>query len=64
MNAKADLNQMITGFQERWDGNKIDLMKAAIVLEASHTVLKTVLKKAPTTDQVIDFCKVILECSN
>jgi chitinase len=63
MSAETDLNQMITDFQERWDGNKIDLMKAAIVLDASQTVLNAVLKNTPTADQVIDFCKVILDCS-
>jgi transcription termination factor NusB len=63
MTAKTDLDQMITDFQEKWEGNKIDLMKAVVVLEASRTVLQTVLQTTPTTNQAIEFCKVILDCS-
>lgn len=62
MSVETDLSQMITEFQEKWDGNSLDLIKAAKVLDASHTVLKTVLRKKPTTNQVIEFSKVIVEC--
>lgn len=52
-------DKMIIEFQQKWDGTKIDLMEAAMLLDASKMVLKTVTGRQPTTNQVISMASVI-----
>lgn len=59
MRTTIKYEEAITEFQEKWHGNNIDLMKAAMLLEASHKLLTAVFKKPPTMANVIEFSKTI-----
>lgn len=52
-------DKMITEFQEKWEGNSIDLMRVAMMLDASKVVLQTALGVKPTPNQVIAMAGVI-----
>lgn len=59
MRTTPDYTRMMTEFQSEWDGNKLDLMQIAMTLDAANKVLKHMLKKKPTPNQVIAFSKVV-----
>jgi hypothetical protein len=59
MRTTTNYEQTITDFQQDWEGNDLDLMKTAMILEASHRLLKAKFKKPPTRAQVIEFSKTI-----
>lgn len=59
MSTTINYERTFSEFQEKWEGNTIDMMKLAMMLDASERLLETVLGRKPTARQVIEFSKVV-----
>jgi hypothetical protein len=48
-----------TKFQEKWEGNNVDMMELFMTLDASEAILQARFNRKPSMEQIIEFSKVV-----